>query len=334
VTDLPTRRRFMQGVGLAGLGLLAGCGRLPGQAAPPMRAPRVGYLAFSGPEQSQHEAFLEGLRELGYVEGQNILIERRFADGQADRLPGLAAELVRLPVDAVAATGSTAISAAKNATSTIPIIMTETADPVELGLVAGLARSGNNITGLSHLSGPLAGKRLELLRELVPGISRVGVLWDPRSRSGGLHWTEMQRAAELLGVQLHSLEVRGPSQLEEAFTTARSERAEGLLAIHGTILQNQRARVAQLAAESRLPTMYTYRIYVEAGGLVAYGPDLNDLVRRSATHLDKVLKGANPADLPIEQPMRFEFVINAKAAQALGLTLPPHVMMQATEVIQ
>jgi putative tryptophan/tyrosine transport system substrate-binding protein len=329
-----SRRQLVQGVGAVGLGLLAGCGRWPGQAQSPARVPRIGILGSGTPEDSQQQAFLQGLGEVGYVEGQNILIERRFAGGHPERLPDLAAELVRLPVDAIAATGSTAISAAKNATSTIPIIMTEGADPVGLGFVASLARPGGNITGMSHLARSLAGKRLELLRELVPGASRVAVLVDSRSPAANFSWIETQRAAQTLGVHLDLLEVRDPRDLDVAFETARSERADGLLAVHANFIQNQRARITQLAAESRLPTMYTYRIYVEAGGLAAYGPDVNDLARRSVIHLDKILKGAQPADLPVEQPTRFDFFINTKTAQALGLTIPPHVLLQATEVIQ
>jgi putative tryptophan/tyrosine transport system substrate-binding protein len=249
-------------------------------------------------------------------------------------LPELATELVRLPVDVLVADGARSISAAKGATSTIPIVMSDTADPVGLGFVASIARPGGNITGVSHLAAHLAGKRLELLRELAPAVARVAVLWDSRSRSNELQLQESQRAAETLGVQLYSVGVRDPNHLAAAFDTAQSAGADGLLVIHGGLLQRERTRVAQLATESRLPTMCAYREYVMAGGLMAYGPDIADQARRSATYVDKILKGARPAELPVEQPMRFDFTINLKTAQALGLAIPPHVLLQTTEVIQ
>jgi putative tryptophan/tyrosine transport system substrate-binding protein len=329
-----SRRRVVQGTGAVGLGLLAGCGRWPGQAQGPTRVPRIGYLTNGGSISREYAGFFQGLAGLGYVEGQNLVVEKRFAEGQPERLPVMAGELVRLPVDAIVAPGARAVSAAKEATSTIPIVMTGTGDPVELGFIASLAHPGGNITGLSHLAGPLAGKRLELLRELAPGVSQVAVLWDSRSRSNTLQWTATQRAAQMLGVQAQPWEVRGPADLEAAFEVTRSERAGALIAIHGQLLERQRERVAQLAAESRLPAMYTQREYVAAGGLASYGPNFYELAGRSATYVDKILKGTSPADLPIEQPMTFEFVINLRTAQALGLTLPPHVLLQATEVIQ
>jgi putative tryptophan/tyrosine transport system substrate-binding protein len=328
------RRQVVQGAGAVGLGLLAGCGRWPGQAPVPSKVPHIGYLTTGGSGSREQEGFFQGLGELGYTEGQNLFVERRFAEGRPERLPAMAVELAQFPVDVIAAAGARAISAAKEATSTIPIIMTGTGDPVELEFIGSLAHPGGNITGLSHLAGPLAGKRLELLRELVPGVSRLAVLWDSRSRSNTLQWTETQRAAEALGVRTISLEVRDSSHLDAAFEAAKGARADGLLGIHGTILESQRARIARLAAESRLPAMYTHRGYVDAGGLMAYGPDFYDLARHSATYVDRILKGAKPADLPVEQPMRFDFVINFRTAQALGLTIPHHVLLQATEVIQ
>jgi putative tryptophan/tyrosine transport system substrate-binding protein len=329
-----TRRQLVQGAGAVGLGLLAACGRLPWQAQGSTRVPRIGYLTNGGSISREYAGFFHGLGELGYVEGQNLVVEKRFAEGQPERLPAMAAELVQLPVDVIAAPGARAVNAAKEATSTIPIVMTGTGDPVELGFVASLAQPGGNITGFSHLAGPLAGKRLELLRELAPGVSQVAVLWDSRSRSNTLQWTATERAAQMLGVQAQPWEVRGLTDLDKAFEVVRSERAGSLIAIHGQLLERQRARIAQLAAESRLPAMYTQREYVVAGGLASYGPDFYDLARRSASYVDKILKGAKPADLPVEQPMTFELVINAKTAQALGLTIPPHVLLQATEVIQ
>jgi putative ABC transport system substrate-binding protein len=329
-----SRRRFVQGAGVAGIGLLAACGRLPGQAAP-ARVPRVGVVLGAAPATSPAaEALRQGLREAGYVEGQNVWIEFREADGRNERLGDLAAELVRLPVDVLVTAGPPAIRAAKGATDTIPIVMATSgaADPVAEGLVASLARPGSNVTGLSALAPQLNPKRLQLLTESVPGVARVAVL----SGRGNLVAisAELREAAALLGVELDALPVSEPHEVEESLEAAARAGAGALLVFSSNLLLAQRRLIGELAAWMRLPAMFDDKGYVDAGGLMAYGASATYSWRRAAYYVDRILKGTSPADLPIEQPREFDFVVNLKAAQALGLTIPQHVFLQATEVIQ
>jgi len=303
--------------------------------AQPAKAPRLGFLGISpaAAYTSRIEGFRRGLRELGYIEGQNIAIEWRYADSQADRLPGLAAELVRLNVDVIVAAGVEPTRAAKQATTTIPIVMGQSGDPLGLGLVASLARPGGNITGLTILAAELNGKRLGLLHEAIPRTSSVAVLTHPLERSGPM-MQEVQAAARRLAVQLEVVEAGDPRDFEGAFRAMARRRAQALMTLPDPMFWTHRARIAELALTGRLPTMFPEREFVDAGGLMAYGPSLPDSWRRSATYVDKILKGAKPADLPIEQPTTFELVVNLKTAKAIGLTIPPSVRRQATEVIQ
>jgi putative ABC transport system substrate-binding protein len=307
-----------------------------GDAQQPGKVPRVGFL---GPRNRADGpfvgAFLQGMRELGWVEGQNIAIEYRFAEGRLDRLPDLAAELVRLKVDVILATSTPPALAAKNATSTIPIVMGTSADPVGSGLVASLARPGGNVTGLSFSVGlEVVGKELELLKETVPNARRVAVLSNPANPGNVRALETVKTRARALGVQLQILEARGPDEFEAAFAAMARERAQALLVVPDAVFGFHRAPLQVLAAKSRLPTMYGLREHAEAGGLMSYAVDLRDSMRRSATYVDKILKGAKPADLPIEQPTQFELVINLKTAKALGLTIPPSVLVRANEVIR
>jgi len=274
------------------------------------------------------------LRELGYLEGQNIAFESRFAEGKTDRLPGLAAELVALKVDVIVTSGTPASLAAKQATRTIPIVMAQLADPVGAGLVASLGRPGGNVTGLTTQDADLSGKRLEMLLEVVPKVSRFAVLIDETSPGSMLIARGTQVAAQSLGVQLQSLGVRGPGELDRAFSAMKEARAGALIVESSSLLFTSRTRLADLALKNRLPTMFAQREYAEAGGLMAYSADFSDLFRRTATFVDKILKGAKPADLPVEQPTKFDFVINLKTAKALGLTIPQSLLARADEVIQ
>ena len=314
----PTRRRFVLGAGVAGLGLLAGCGRLPGQAREATKVPRVGLLWASDPSNPHYEAFLAGLRELGYVDGQNIRLVARWSDGDDERLPSLAAELVSVPVDLIVTEGTPGAAAARTAAGTIPIVMARIADPVGTGFVASLARPGGTITGLSSITTILPGKRLELLKETVPGLARVGVAASLTNPSNEMSVRETQAAGEALGVQVLVLPVHGAYDLESAFHTATRESVGALMIFGDPFFASQRAQIVRLAAQSRLPAMYNNRQFVEAGGLMAYGASFADLYRRAATYVDKILKGAKPADLPIEQPMRFEFVVNMRTARELA----------------
>jgi len=297
---------------------------------------RIGLLSPFSPADSAlwHQAFRQGLRDLGWIEGKNISIEYRYAEGRSDRLPDLAADLVRLQVDIIVASVAPDALAAKNATRTIPIVMASAGDPVQLGLVDSLARPGGNITGLSQMAYELAGKRLELLKEIVPKLSRVAVLWDPPDRGSTLSWNEIQLPGRQLGVQLHSLEVRSPNDFDKAFEEATRAGADALAIMPSPLFVTNLQRLAALAAKSRLPSIFHLRAFVDAGGLVSYGIDRSDLFRRAATYVDKILKGAKPADLPVEQPMKFELVINLKAAKQIGLTIPPNVLARADKVIK
>ncbi|HEY7062895.1 MAG TPA: ABC transporter substrate-binding protein [Chloroflexota bacterium] len=332
-----SRRQVVQGAGVAALGLLAGCERLPWQPAPPARVSRIGWLsdASAASEASYRAAFQDGLRELGYVEGQNVVVESRWVESTtALPLASFAAELIRLPVDVIVAINPISTQAASRATSSIPIVMATGGDPVRLGLAASLARPGGNVTGLSTLSPALSGKRLELLRDAVPGITRVGIVADSTNPSGADQWGETQIAAQTLGLQVFPLELRESDDLEGLLTSAGRERMDALCTLAVNFGTEGRGRLIEFAAENKLPAMYFRRLFVDEGGLMAYGPNLAAMVRRSAIHVDKLLRGAKPAELPIDQVMTFDFVINLQAARALGLTVPQHVLLQATEIIQ
>ncbi|MBI3001524.1 MAG: ABC transporter substrate-binding protein [Deltaproteobacteria bacterium] len=302
-------------------------------AQQPGKMPRIGYLEIGSKLGHVSEAFLQGLRDLGYVEGKNIIIEYR-GDPQRreDRLPELAADLVRLKVDVIVALDPPAAHAAQNATKTIPIVIRSTADPVRAGFVSSLARPGGNITGMTSISSELYGKRLELLKEVIPRLSRVAVLRNPdRSASA---FEAMQNAARSLALQLQSLEVRNPNDFENAFRAAGKARAQALITIRTPLINDQRKQIADLAITSRLPAIYDERAYVEADGLMSYGTNLDDLRRHAAVFVDKILKGRKPADLPVEQPMKFELIINLKAAKQIGLTVPPNVLARADKIIR
>jgi putative ABC transport system substrate-binding protein len=308
----------------------------PAGAQQPKKIPRIGILSAAVPpgNPARREAFRQGLRELGYVEGKNIIIEYRFAEGKLDRLPALAAELVRLKVDVIITTGPTVTRAAKEATSTIPIVMAQDPDPVGNGFVASLARPGGNITGLATLRPELSGKRLELLKETVPKLSRLAVLGTSTMPGNAQALSETELAAGAFGVKLQYLDVLGPKDIETAFREASKGRADAVLAVAGSVLLSQRTQIADLAVKSRLPAIYYDPQFVEAGGLMTYGVSFTDLDRRAATYVDKILKGRKPADLPVEQPMRFEFIVNLKAAKQIGLTIPPNVLVRADKVIR
>jgi len=310
---------------------------IPSSAQQPKKVFRIGWLSMSSEAAlpTRYEAFRQGLRELGYLEGQNIVIERRDAKGILQRLPDVAAELVRLKVDVIVTTGSTGVVAAKQATSTVPIVMTTGGDPVALGLIASLARPGGNVTGLTSISNDLAGKRLELLKETIPKLTRVGVLWnpaDPGARTGSFKETEA--AAQAFGLHLQSLETQGPKDFESVFKAASKAQAHALIVLQTALINAHRTQIIELANKNRLPTMFGEGAQVEAGGLMSYAPNSADLFRRAATYVDKILKGAKPADLPVEQPTKFELVINLKTAKQIGLTIPPNVLARADRVIR
>jgi putative ABC transport system substrate-binding protein len=303
-------------------------------AQQPKKIPRIGYLGGPSPN-TRSEAFLQGLRELGYGEGKNIAIEWRHHDGKVDRLPALAAELVRLKVDIIITVGAPAARAAKEATVTIPIVMMQVGDAVGSGFVASLARPGGNITGLSTLAPELSGKRLELLKEIVPKLSRVAVFGTSTSPDTAQSVREVELAAKALKLQLQYLDVLDFKDIATAFRAASKGRAEAVLyLVAGGVVSGRQTEVTELAVKSRLPVIYSGRGIVEAGGLMAYGVNQYDLDRRAATYVDKILKGAKPAELPVEQPKKFDFIINFKAAKQIGLTIPPNVLVRADRVLK
>ena len=305
-------------------------------AQQPTKVPRIGFLFAVPPSvvAARIEAIRQGLRELGYVEGKNIVIEWRFAEGELDRLPALARELVRLKVDVIVTGGPPATRSVKQATATIPIVMGFDDDPVGSGFVSSLARPAGNITGLSTLAPEISGKQLELLKEIVPKLTRVAYLGDVTRPGTAQSLREINLAADAVRVQLQYLEVRGPKDLETAFRAANKESADALLVLLSPILNSQRRQVIDLAVRNRLPTIYPASEFVEDGGLMFYGPSLTDSFRRAATYVDKILKGTKPADLPVEQPKKFEFIVNLKAAKQIGLTIPPNVLARADRVIK
>jgi putative ABC transport system substrate-binding protein len=306
------------------------------EAQQPAKVPRVGMLVAGSVSsyKSRIDAFRRGLSELGYMEGKNILIDYRYAEGKVDRYPDLAADLVHLKVDVIVGGGGNAISAAKNATKTIPIVMAVAGDPIGTGLVESLGRPGGNITGLTLLSPELSGKRLEILKETVPKLSRVAVLLNPANPGTALYRKEAEVAARSLGVELHLLEARRPNELASALSGTKTVRAQALVSLPDAMFFSEQVQIANLAAQSGLPAIFPEGEFVNAGGLMSYGPNLPDLFRRAAYFVDKILKGANPADLPVEQPTKFELVINLKTAKQIGLTIPPNVLARADKVIK
>ena len=307
------------------------------EAQQPAKIPRIGYLTASSlsVNPARIEAFRQGLRELGYIEGKNIVIEWRSSEGKADRLPALAAELVRLKVDVIVTSGPVATRAAKEATTTIPIVMAQDIDPVGSGFVASLARPGGNITGLSTLRPEIGGKRLELLKEIVPRLSRVAVLGTSTQPGYAQQLREVELAAGAFGVKLQYLDVLSPKDIETAFRAADKGRADAvLMLVAGVVAGDHRTEIAELAVKSRLPAIYDRRAFVDDGGLMSYGTNFADLSRRAAVYVDQIVKGAKPAELPVEQPTKFELVINLKTAKALRLTIPPEVLMRADKVIR
>ncbi len=312
---------------------------LSAEAQQAKKVPRIGYLSATTPSviSDRTEAFRQGLRELGYVEGKNIVIEWRCAEGKLDRLPALAAELVALKVDVIVTGGSGATRPAKQATVTIPIVMTQDSDPVASGFVASLARPGGNITGLSTLAPEISGKRLELLKEIVPRLSRVAVIGTSTSQEYAHELKEIELAAGALGVKLQHVDVLAPTDIEPAFQAAAKARADAVLwVVSARVAARARTQtqIVDLAVKNRLPAIHESRTAVEAGALMSYGVSLSDLDRRAAVYVDKILKGTNPAELPVEQPIKFEFVINLKTAKQIGLTIPPNVLARADKVIR
>jgi putative ABC transport system substrate-binding protein len=334
-----SRRRFITGVVLAltPLGATASAQEYKAQQA--TKIARIGFLTLNvAPNLHLREAFLQGLRDLGYVEGRSVVIEYRSAEGKSERLSALAAELVALKVDVLVTGGGTpTVLAAKQATRTLPIVFASAPDPVTAGLVTSLARPGGNVTGSSYLAPELVGKCLEQLKQAVPGVSRAVVLWQPgaageRTEKDMLKGAEV--AARALGVRLQFIEARRPADIDRAFSDMTSARGGALTVLGSAMFFNERRHLVDLAAKHRLPTVYPSRDFVDAGGLMSYGPNLADSFRRAATYVDKILKGAKPADLPVEQPTKFELVINLKTAKALGLTIPQALLLRADEVIQ
>jgi putative ABC transport system substrate-binding protein len=295
---------------------------------------RIGLIRGSAPPPAEIEALRQGLRDLGYVERENLIIETRWADGKEERLPSLVAELIRLKVDLIVSSAPAATQAAKKATTTIPIVLVTVADPVAFGFVQSLSRPGGNLTGFAFMHPELSGKRLELLKVAVPKLSRLAVLWNGANPYKAADMKEVQTAANASGVTLQSLPVKGPEDLEGAFGAAKRERADALITLEDPFTIAHRARIVELARTHRLPALYGRRVYVDAGGLMSYGPDPIEQYRRAALYVDRIFKGAKPADLPVEQPTKFEFVIHLKTAKALGLTIPPSLLARADQIIE
>ena len=305
------------------------------EAQQPAKIPRIGFLLASSPGPDPRiEGFRQGLRELGYSEGKNIAIEWRYGKGQEELVPKLAAELAQLNVEILVTDGTNVTRAAMNATKTIPIVMASDADPVGNGFVASLARPGGNVTGLVNLLAGLSGKRLEILKEAVPGLLRVGILWNPENPSSVSGFKETQEAARALAMQLQSLEVRGAEDFSSAFQVATKAQARALTVLSDSLMFSNRRRLLELASKNKLPTMHTQGLWVDAGALMSYGTNFPDLYRRAAIYVDKILRGTKPADLPVERPIKFEFIINLKTAKQIGLTIPPNVLARADKVIK
>jgi putative ABC transport system substrate-binding protein len=337
---LQTRRQFVQALGAGGFTLLVGCGRRPfqDQAQPPAKIYRIGWLAFGSPgaagSSPQYAMLQEGLRERGYLEGYNLTMYARYAEGQAERLPNLAAELVSLQPDVIVLTSTVATAAAKAATSTIPLVFSGIGDPVGTGLVASYAHPGGNITGLTTIAPELSGKRLQLIKEAVPGIGRVAAIWNAADPAMAREFGETRVAAEMLGVELESLGVRERGDLEGAYQAAITNHADAIVLIADQLITLSRTPLVALSAQSRLPTISGDRGFAAAGGLMAYGPDAMQQHRRAAYYVDRILRGAKPADLPVERPQTFDSVVNLKTARELGITFPDSLLLQTTEVIE
>ena len=331
-----TRRRFLRGsIAVAGVGVLWGCGLVPSFGQLPATLPRVGMLLFySDASALEPQAFLRGMQEAGYVDGQSVAFEYRFAEGRSERLPILTAELLNANVDLIWTFGTPASIAARNATSTTPIVFVGGGDPVGLGLIQSLARPGGNLTGVTVFSTVLNRKRLEILKEVAPQTSHVALLLDATSLLRSIVLDEIRAAGQTLGVKIVPYEARTLEDCTAALQAAKAAGADGLFVQPSPLLLSLRSQIADLARDSRLPGLFPDREYAEVGGLLTYGPNAVEAYHRSATYVDKILKGAKPADLPVAQPTAFEFVVNVKTAQALGLTIPPSVIQQATEVIQ
>jgi putative ABC transport system substrate-binding protein len=325
------RRTFLAGTGAV---LLAA--PLAAEAQQAGKVWRIGILGTaSTPEDlTLRKAFLQGLRERGYVEGQNLVIERRYSEGSAEQFADFAVELVRLKVDVIVAPGTQAAKAAKQASDTIPIVMVTVGDPVGTGLVASLARPGGNVTGASAQTAELGAKQLELLHEIAPSASRIAVMWDPSNQTHLAKLKFVETAGRALKIEVQAYPVRTPGDLELALGTITRERAMGLLPFDGQVTWVHRRRLVEFSARNRLPTIYSWRGYVNEGGLMCYGPSYADLFRQAAVYVDKILKGAKPADLPVTQPTKFDFAINLKTAKALGLTIPPSLLQRADQVIE
>ncbi len=336
-TELSRSIQNRKWVGIFAIVFTFAFGGAVAEAQQPKKIPRIGVLGAQSAIRASDRlgGLRQGLRDLGYAEGKNITVEYRWANGMNDRLPALAVELVRLKVDAIVIAGGTpAIQAAKRATSTIPIVFVGSSDPVALGLVVSLARPGGNVTGLSLGSPELYGKRLELLKETIPRVSRVAVLSDPANSSTHLSLREIRATARALGLQVQALDARRPNDLEAAFEAATRARAGALIVLQQPTITTQRKLVIDLAAKNRLPAIYTNTEWPDSGGFMSYGANFADLYRRAAVYVDKILKGTRPADLPVEQPTKFEFVINLKTAKQIGVTIPPNVLARADRVIK
>jgi putative ABC transport system substrate-binding protein len=307
----------------------------PVHAQQPAKVAKIGWLASGSDSSDGRELFWREFRQLGYVEGKNIAVEYRYAQGKLDRLPALAADLVRLKVDVLIVSATPLAEAAKNATRTIPIVFYSVSDPVAAGgLVDSLARPGGNITGYTNIAPVLTGKRLELLKETIPKLSRVALLWDPQTPASAQQWKESQLPARELGLQLHSMEVSSAEKYESAFSEAIKARGAALAVTANALYVSSQKQIVNLAAKNRLPAIFERRDFVESGGLISYGPDRTERYRRAAIFVDKILKGTKPADIPVEQPTKFELVVNLKTAKQIGLTIPPNVLARADKVIR
>jgi ABC-type uncharacterized transport system substrate-binding protein len=334
--NLKSKIENLKSVGLLAIGFaFAMCGA-SAEAQQPTKVPRIGFLGNSTAalEENLVEPFRQGLHDLGYVEGKNILIEYRWAEGKYDRLPALIGELVAQKVDIIVTAGTPASLAVKKQAPSIPLVMLAVGDPIGTGLIESLARPGGNVTGLSAIAADLEGKRLELLREVIPKLSHVAVFWNPASTFQVISEKQVQTAARAFRMKVLSLGVQSPEQFDNAFATIRRERARALLALADRLFLHNRARIMEFATKQRLPGVYAYQELVEAGGLMSYGPSYADMHRRAATFVDKILKGRKPSDLPVEQPTKFEFVLNLKAAKNFGLKIPPNVLAEADRVIR
>src|SRR5712692_2544162 len=335
--NLKSKIENLKWLGLSVIAFVLVVGGGMAEAQQPKKIAKIGYLLASTPAAVAQniEAFRQGLRELGYVDGKNFVLELRYGEARTERIAEIARELVGLKVDVIVTATDVAIAAVKRETQTIPIVMANSSDPVGTGFVASLARPGGNVTGLSNISPELSGKRLELLREVVPGLSRVAFIWNPDVRGAVLDYNETEGAARSLGLQLQSVEVVRAEDFDRAFSAVTKERAQALIVPAGNPVGfANRGQIASFAQKNRLPSIYAQREYVDAGGLMSYGPSTPDMHRRAATYVDKILKGRKPADLPVEQPMKFELVINLKTAKQIGVTIPQSVLYRADKVIK